>query len=316
MKIVILDAFRTNPGDIGWGGLENMGELVTYDLSSPENTVERARGAEVVMTNKTVLTAEMLRQLPDLKYIGVLATGINVVDVEAAHELGIAVTNIPAYSTDSVAETAWALLLEICFHPGDFTHEVRAGRWVESQNACYGEAGLIELAGMQMGIVGLGNIGRRVAEVALAFGMKVAVSTSKPAEALPPGMVKMELDELFATSDVVSLHCPLTEDTRHLVDARRLSLMKPSAILINTSRGLLVDEEALAEALNSRKLFAAGVDVAAQEPPQPGNPLFDCPYCTVTPHIAWATKAARVRLVEAAAENLKVWLEGGEMNRV
>lgn len=316
MKIVILDAFRTNPGDVGWGGLEKMGEVVTYDLSTLENTVERARGAEVVFTNKTVLTGEMLRQLPDLKYIGVLATGINVVDVEAAHELGIAVTNIPAYSTDSVAETAWSLLLSICFRTGEFNEEVHAGRWVESQNACYGDKGLIELAGLQMGIVGLGNIGRKVAEVALAFGMKVAVSTSKPAEALPPGMVKMELDEMFATSDVVSLHCPLTDDTRHLVDARRLSLMKPSAILINTSRGLLVDEAALADALDKRKIYAAGVDVAALEPPQPENPLFTSPYCVVTPHIAWATKAARIRLVEAAAENLRVWLEGGELNRV
>lgn len=316
MKIVILDAYRTNPGDVSWKKLEDLGTLVTYDRTPPEQVVERSRGAEAVLVNKTVLTGDMLRALPDLKYIGVLATGTNVVDIETAHELGIVVTNIPAYSTDSVAQTAFALLLAICIHPEHYTQRNRMGEWSRSQDFCYWEYPLIELAGLQMGIVGMGNIGMRMTAIAQAMGMRVAAFSSKSPDALPQGVTKMELDELFASSDVVSIHCPLTPQTRNMVNASRLALMKPTAILINTSRGPIVDEQALAQALKEHKIYAAGLDVMSQEPPEADNPLFGVDNCIITPHVAWATKAARLRLITIAAENLRAFIEGRKLNVV
>ena len=316
MKIVVLDGYGLNPGDLSWKGMEALGELVVYDRTSPSEVMERSANAEVLITNKTVITAEHMAALPQLKYIGVLATGYNVVDIDEARHRGIVVTNIPAYSTASVAQMVFAHVLNITQRVGYYANENAKGRWTNSIDFCYWDTNLIELEGKKMGIVGLGNIGQATARIAQAFGMEILVFTSKEQSALPKGMKKVTLDELFAQSDVVSLHCPLTPDTKEMVNAARLRTMKPSAILINTGRGPLVNEQDLADALNEGRIAAAGLDVLSVEPSVFGNPLFNVRNCFITPHIAWATKEARTRLMDIAVNNLKSYQEGNVINNV
>ena len=316
MKIVILDAYTANPGDLSWGSLKEMGEVTVYERTRREEIAGRAADADIVLTNKVVMDREMMALLPRLKYIGVLATGYNVVDIEAARERDIIVTNVPAYSTESVAQTVFAHLLTVTNRTEHYAQQNRQGRWAENRDFCYWDTELTELAGKTMGIVGLGHIGRRVAEIALAFGMQVKAMTSKKAEELPAGIQKAELQSLLASADVVSLHCPLTEGTRHLIHRETLRLMKPSAILINTGRGPLVDDEALAEALNEGRLRAYCADVVTEEPPKTDHPLLHVPNAFITPHIAWATVEARKRLLQTAIGNVEAFVNGHPVNVV
>ena len=316
MKIIVLDGYGLNPGDLTWKGFEELGELTVYDRTFPSELLERAAGAEALVTNKTLITSENMDALPDLKYIGVLATGYNVVDIDAAKARGIVVTNIPAYSTASVAQMVFAHILNITQRVGYYADENKQGRWTKNADFCYWDTHLVELQGKKMGIVGFGNIGQATARIAQAFGMEVCVYSSKPQFALPSGIKKMELDELFGECDVVSLHCPLTPDTKEMVNAERLSKMKPNAILINTGRGPLINEQDLADALNEGKIAAAGLDVLSVEPSVEGNPLLGARNCFITPHIAWATLEARTRLMEIAVQNLKSYLNGQIINNV
>lgn len=316
MKIIVLDGYGLNPGDLTWKGFEELGELTVYDRTSPSELLERAAGAEALVTNKTLITSENMDALPDLKYIGVLATGYNVVDIDAAKARGIVVTNIPAYSTASVAQMVFAHILNITQRVGYYADENKQGRWTKNADFCYWDTHLVELQGKKMGIVGFGNIGQATARIAQAFGMKVCVYSSKPQFALPSGIKKMELDELFGECDVVSLHCPLTPDTKKMVNANRLSKMKPNAILINTGRGPLINEQDLADALNEGKIAAAGLDVLSVEPSVEGNPLLGARNCFITPHIAWATLEARTRLMDIAVQNLKSYQNGQIVNNV
>lgn len=316
MKIVILDGYTANPGDLSWGSLKELGEVTVYERTRREEIAGRAADADIVLTNKVVMDREMMALLPRLKYIGVLATGYNVVDIEAARERDIIVTNVPAYSTESVAQTVFAHLLTVTNRTEHYAEQNRQGRWAENRDFCYWDTELTELAGKTMGIVGLGHIGRRVAEIALAFGMQVKAMTSKKAEELPAGIQKVELQSLLASADVVSLHCPLTEGTRHLIHRETLRLMKPSAILINTGRGPLVDDEALAEALNEGRLRAYCADVVTEEPPKADHPLLHAPNAFITPHIAWATVEARKRLLQTAIGNVEAFVNGHPVNVV
>lgn len=316
MKIVILDGYTANPGDLSWGSLKEMGEVTVYERTRREEIAGRAADADIVLTNKVVMDREMMALLPRLKYIGVLATGYNVVDIEAARERDIIVTNVPAYSTESVAQTVFAHLLTVTNRTEHYAQQNRLGRWAENRDFCYWDTELTELAGKTMGIVGLGHIGRRVAEIALAFGMQVKAMTSKKAEELPAGIQKAELQSLLASADVVSLHCPLTEGTKHLIHRETLRLMKPSAILINTGRGPLVDDEALAEALNEGRLRAYCADVVTEEPPKADHPLLHAPNAFITPHIAWATVEARKRLLQTAIGNVEAFVNGHPVNVV
>ena len=316
MKIVVLDGYGLNPGDLSWDAMKKLGELTVYDRTAPDELLQRAHQAEVLITNKTVITKENLDQLPAVKYIGVLATGYNIVDVAAAKEKGIVVTNIPAYSTKSVAQMVFAHLLNITQRVGHYAHANKNGRWDQNPDFCYWDTNLIELDGKSIGIVGLGNTGYATALIALAFGMKVFAYTSKQQFQLPVGIHKMKLDELFKTCDVISLHCPLTPSTKELVNKERLALMKPNAILINTGRGPLVNEQDLADALNEGRIAAAGVDVLSTEPPKADNPLLKAKNCFITPHIAWATNEARVRLMDIAVNNLKSFIQGKVVNSV
>ena len=316
MKIIVLDGYGLNPGDLTWKGFEELGELTVYDRTSPSELLERAAGAEALVTNKTLITSENMDALPDLKYIGVLATGYNVVDIDAAKARGIVVTNIPAYSTASVAQMVFAHILNITQRVGYYADENKQGRWTKNADFCYWDTHLVELQGKKMGIVGFGNIGQATARIAQAFGMEVCVYSSKPQFALPSGIKKMELDELFGECDVVSLHCPLTPDTKKMVNANRLSKMKPNAILINTGRGPLINEQDLADALNEGKIAAAGLDVLSVEPSVEGNPLLGARNCFITPHIAWATLEARTRLMDIAVQNLKSYQKGQIVNNV
>ena len=316
MKIVVLDGYGLNPGDLSWKGMEAVGELTVYDRTSPSELMERSEGAEALITNKTLITAENMEALPELKYIGVLATGYNVVDIEAAKARGIVVTNIPAYSTSSVAQMVFAHILNITQRVGHYAEENSKGRWTNNADFCYWDTDLVELDGKKMGIVGFGNIGQATARIAQAFGMEVLLYTSKEQSALPQGMRKVALDELFAESDVISLHCPLTPDTKEMVNAERLKLMKPGAILVNTGRGPLVNEQDLADALNEGRIAAAGLDVLSVEPANADNPLLGAKNCFITPHIAWATKEARTRLMQIAVQNLKSYQEGYIINNV
>lgn len=314
MKIVILDGYTANPGDLSWKELETLGELVDYDRTSADKTVARATDAEVVLTNKVLITKEVMAQLPRLKYVGVLATGYNVVDIEAARQRGIIVTNVPAYSTESVAQMVFAHLLTVTNRVEHYTVQNRADRWTNSADFSYSDTLLTELAGKTFGIVGLGNIGKRVAQIAQAFGMNVIALTNKTT--LPEGIKKVELSELFAQSDVLSLHCPLTSDTHHMINADTLKLMKPTAILINTGRGPLIDDQALADALKDKRLYAFCADVLTEEPPKADNPLLGLPNAYTTPHIAWATVEARARLVKVAIDNVKAFANGKPQNVV
>lgn len=316
MKIVVLDGYAANPGDLSWDGMKALGECVIYERTAPEQVLERAAGAEVILTNKVVITAEHIAALPDLKYIGVLATGYNIVDVEAARNRGIVVTNIPAYSTDSVAQMVFAHILNICLQVQHYTEEVRDGRWTSSPDFCFWDTPLMELSGKKLGIVGLGHTGSATARIAIGFGMQVCAYTSKSHFQLIPEIKKMELDELFRECDIVSLHCPLNEQTRGMVNAARLKTMKPTAILINTGRGPLVNEQDLADALNSGTIYAAGVDVLSQEPPRADNPLLHARNCFITPHIAWASGEARQRLMQIAVDNLNGYITGKVVNNV
>lgn len=318
MRIVVLDGFTLNPGDLSWAAIEKLGETVVYERTRPEEVADRLEGAEIALTNKVVLDAAMLRRLsPTLRYIGVLATGYNVVDVEAARELGICVTNIPAYSTASVAQMVFSHLLNLTNHVEYYTQQaVDEGKWAASQDFCFCDRPLTELAGRTMGLVGLGRIGSAVANIAQAFGMKVVAYTSKRQEELPGYIKKAGMDEIFMQSDVVSLHCPLTEDTRYLVDEKRLRMMKKNAILINTGRGPLIDEAAVANALRQGKLGAYAADVLSVEPAQADNPLLSAPRVQLTPHIAWATREARERLMQICALNIAHFIEGNPQNTV
>lgn len=317
MKIIVLDGYGMNPGDLSWDELKKLGEVTIYDRTSPSEVIERSADAEILLTNKTIIDRQIINQLPSLRYIGVLATGYNVIDTEAAREKGIVVTNIPSYSTDSVAQMVFSLLLTITNSVEHYTADNRAGRWSSNVDFCYWDTPLMELAGKTLGIVGFGNIGSRVSGIALAFGMKVIALTSKSPDSLPAGVKKAKnLDHLLKESDVLSLHCPLTDTTRHLINASTLTKMKPTAILINTGRGPLVDENALAEALNRGALRGAGVDVLSCEPPTVDNPLLYARNCYTTPHLGWATVEARQRLMEIAVANVANFIEGTPANVV
>lgn len=316
MKIVVLDGFTANPGDLSWDELEKLGDVTIYDRTQPSETVARAADAEIVLTNKVIIGREEMARLPHLLYIGVLATGYNVVDLEAAKERGIIVTNIPAYSTDSVAQMVFAHLLTVTNHTERFANENRQGRWSSSPDFCYYDEPIRELAGKTFGIVGLGNIGKRVAQIALAFGMKVVAFTSKPADSLPEGIQKAELKDLFQTSDVISLHCPLTPDTKHLINEETLKWIRPEAILINTGRGPLVDDNALASALKAGGLKAYCADVMTEEPPKADNPLLQVQNAYLTPHVAWASYEARIRLIRIATDNVLHFINGKPQNVV
>ena len=314
MKIVILDGFTANPGDLSWERLAALGELTVYERTTAQQTVERAAEAEIVLTNKVLLRRQEIEQLPKLRYIGVLATGYNVVDIDAACERGIVVTNVPAYSTESVAQMVFAHLLTVTNRTEHYARQNREGRWTSSSDFSYWDTRLTELAGKTLGIVGLGNIGSRVAAIASAFGMKVMAYTSKEPSQLPPYIHKGTMAEVLEQSDVVSLHCPLTDNTHHLICRDTLKLMKPTAILINTGRGPLVCEEDVAEALNTGSLYAYCADVLSKEPAEASNPLLKCPAAYITPHIAWATEEARRRLVDVAVGNVCAFVGGTPQN--
>ena len=316
MKIVVLDGYGLNPGDLSWDAVSQLGELTVYDRTSSEEIIERSAGAEAILTNKTVITAEIMEALPDLKYIGVLATGYNVVNIDAAREKGIVVTNIPAYSTPSVAQMVFAHILNIAQQVQHHSEEVRKGRWTNNADFCFWDTPLIELREKKIGLVGLGHTGFNTARIAIGFGMQVTAYTSKSSLQLPPEIKKRTLDELFSECDIVSLHCPLTDETKELVNAERLRLMKPTAILINTGRGPLVNEQDLADALNAGKLYATGLDVLSSEPPKADNPLLTARNCYITPHIAWASLEARTRLMDILVENIKAFQAGKPVNNV
>ena len=314
MNIVVLDGYTLNPGDLTWKGLKSLGRCTVYDRSAPDEVAPRAKDAEIVLTNKTILSSAVIKQLPKLKYIGVLATGHNIVDVEAARDLGIPVTNVPAYGTQSVAQMVVAHILNFTQHVGHHAETVRAGRWTSNPDFCYWDMPLIELAGLTMGIIGFGRIGQATAKLALAFGMKVVAH-----DIVTPPMYRgqfVELDEVFRVSDVISLHCPLTPRTENIIDAERLAMMKKTAFLVNTSRGPLVDEQALAEALNNETIAGAGLDVLSEEPPAENTALLKAKNCCITPHIAWATRAARERLLQVAVDNVASFLAGRSQNVV
>jgi glycerate dehydrogenase len=314
MNIVILDGFVLNPGDLSWDDIKALGDCRIYDRTPPAEVAERSAGAEIVLLNKTVLTRDHINELPQLKYVGVLATGTNVVDLQAARERGIPVTNTPAYGTPSVAQGTIALLLELTQHVGHHADGVRAGRWTAAQDWCYWDYPLIELDRLTMGIVGYGRIGQAVGRLASAFGMNVLACNPSPTASA--GVRFVDLETLFRQSDVVTLHCPLTPETHLLVNEQRLAWMKPTAFLLNTGRGPLLDEPALAEALNAGRLAGAGLDVLSVEPPKASNPLLQAKNCLITPHLAWATRAARDRLMKIAVENICAYLRGCPQNIV
>ncbi|HEY2952790.1 MAG TPA: D-2-hydroxyacid dehydrogenase [Verrucomicrobiae bacterium] len=314
--IVVLDGHTLNPGDLSWDDLKALGECVIHERIAADEVVKYAAEAELILTNKVSLPRDTMARLPKLRYIGVTATGYNIVDAVAARERNVTVTNVPAYGTPSVAQMTFALLLELTQHVGHHAQSVVEGRWTRSADWCYWERPLVELDGLTMGIVGLGRIGRAVADLAAAFGMKVVAHRRSRPQSEPGQIPLLDLDALFRQCDVVSLHCPLTPETKNLVNAARLSLMKPSAFLLNTSRGPLIDEPALAEALNAGRLAGAGLDVLSLEPPPADNPLLQAKNCLITPHLAWATRAARARLMSAAVANVRAFLMGKPQNVV
>lgn len=316
MKIVVLDSYGMNPGDLSWDALKELGEVTIYDRTSEDEVYQRCSDADIVLTNKVVFDADTIWKLPNLKYIGVLATGYNIVDTVAACDNDIVVTNVPAYSTDSVAQLTFAHILSIANRVEHYAIENRNGRWSNNPDFVYWDTPLIELTGKTLGIVGLGLIGMKVAKMALCFGMDVFAVTSKHRKDLPEGIQKTTLDGLLATSDILSLHCPLKRETREMINATTLAKMKRGAILINTGRGPLVNENDVAEALKSGQLGAYGTDVMCQEPPSADNPLFSAPNFYSTPHIAWATFEARQRLMKTVVDNVKAFIEGKPVNVV
>jgi glycerate dehydrogenase len=320
MEIVVLDGHTANPGDLDWTPLEELGDLKVYDRTAPDQVLARIGDAGAVITNKVPFDAARLQQFPQLQYIGVTATGYNIIDVAAARQHQVTVTNIPAYSTASVAQMTFALLLELTQQVGLHAAAVASGRWSAAPDFCFWDKPLVELEGKTLGLVGYGQIARRVALIASAFGMQIVTTTRNPAKYLDHPLEVptrfASLDELLQESDVVSLHCPLTDETSRLINAARLAQMKPSALLLNTSRGAVVDEAALADALNNDRLAGAGLDVLSSEPPAADNPLLSARNCLITPHIAWATGAARKRLLDVAIANLKAFLHGRPQNVV
>ena len=315
MKICVLDGYTLNPGDLSWDAVCGLGECTVFDrTATADEVVERAAGAEIVLTNKVMITDDVMERLPALRYVGVLATGYNVVDIEAARRRGITVTNIPAYSTASVAQMVFAHLLTITSSVA--RHSAEIGRWPGSRDFCYYEAGLTELAGKTMGIVGLGNTGMATARIALAFGMKVIAMTSKTADVLPDGIEPVDRDRLMSEADVVSLHCPLTESTREIINARTIAFMRPGVIVINTGRGPLVAEADVADALRSGRIAAYAADVLSSEPPAADNPLLNVERAYITPHIAWATVQAPRRFMALAAQNTSAFIDNKPINVV
>lgn len=316
MKIVVLDGHAANPGDLSWKPFERFGEVVVYERTRPEELTARAKDADAVFTNKVVFDDKVLDSLPKLKYIGILATGTNVVDIKAACRRGITVTNIPAYSTDSVAQLTFAHILNILNRTDKYADDTRRGRWSNNPDFCYWDGQIRELASMKMGIVGLGNIGRKVAQIALAFGMEVCAVTSKAACQLPEGIKKMGKEDLFRTCDIISLHCPLTPDTREMINRDTIALMRPGTIVVNTGRGPLVNEADVAEALRKGSIAAYATDVMCQEPPKADNPLLGCTNAFITPHLAWGTIEARRQLMDIALANVQAFVDGKPINTV
>lgn len=322
MKIVVLDGYTLNPGDLTWDGFERLGELVVYDrtaydLSSKELVIERGKDADIILLNKTLLNREMMDEMPRLKYVGVLATGFNIVDVAAAREKGITVTNIPTYGTNAVAQMAIALLLELCHHAGSHGEAVANGEWETNPDWSFWKYPLIELAGKTIGIIGYGRIGRTVGEIAKALGMKVVAMANTPDLSLEGDMMHYgDLEDVLRESDVISLHCPLTETTAGIINKDTISRMKDGVMIINNSRGQLIVEEDLRDALNSGKVAGAALDVVSSEPIKSDNPLLEAKNCIITPHISWAPKEARTRLMDLALENLKRYLSGDPINVV
>lgn len=315
INICILDGYTLNPGDLSWDAMASLGNLTVYDRTAPEEVIERALHAEVLLVNKVIIGEEQMKALPNLKFVGVLATGYNNIDLDAAKRHNIVVANVPAYSTESVAQMVFAHILNIYNNVSNAAASVRDGDWVNSVDFTYMPSQQIELCGKTLGIVGLGNTGMATARIGLGFGMKVIAFTSKTA--LPAGIEKAGLDELFRQADIVSLNCPLTESTRELVNRDRLALMKKNAVVINTGRGPLVNEQDLADALNDGRIMAAGVDVLSVEPPKADNPLLSAKNCHITPHIAWATVEARTRLMDIAVKNVRQYLNGDKVeNRI
>lgn len=317
MKIVVLDSYTLNPGDLSWDEMRKLGDLVLYDRTSQDLILERSQDADILLSNKTPLSKEVLNQLPKLKYIGVLATGYNVVDTEAAKQQGVVVTNVPAYGTASVVQMTFALLLELCQHVQRHSDSVREGKWASSADFCFWDYPLIELAGKTMGIIGFGNIGQQVGEVATAFGMKIIGNSRRQSDQSHRKNFKWaSIPELLEQSDVVSIHCPLNTETKELINKESLKRMKRSAFLLNTSRGPIIVDEDLADALNRDVIAGAGIDVLSVEPPSKDNPLFKAKNCIITPHIAWATKEARSRLMNTAVNNLAAFIAGKPVNVV
>ena len=317
MKIVVLDGYALNPGDLSWDAVKDLGDLKVYDRTPPDEILARASGAEILLTNKTPIREQAIRQLPQLKYIGVLATGYNIIDVDAASRNNIVVANIPDYGSYSVAQLTFALLLELCHHVQRHSDSVREGKWASSMDWCYWNYPLVELAGKTMGIIGFGNIGQKVGDMAASFGMSVLGAARKQSNQLHRKNFRWaSVDEILQESDVVSIHCPLTPETKGLINARSVRTMKPSSFLLNTSRGPIIVDEDLSEALNADIIAGAGIDVLSVEPPHENNPLFTAKNCIITPHIAWATKEARERLMKMAVTNLHAFLNGNPVNVV
>ena len=316
MKIVVLDGYTLNPGDLSWDALAELGGLEIHDRTPPEQVAERCRDAEVIITNKAIVSRETIESLPKLQYIGVTATGVNIVDCKAASEHGIPVTNVPAYGPRSVAQMAFAHILNFTQQTAHHADEVAKGRWANCPDFCFTDFPLVELDGLILGILGYGDIGKETARIGRAFGMRVIAHSRSLTESIQGEVEAVSLSDLFRSSDLLSLHCPLTEETEKVVNPDNLATMKPNAILINTGRGQLVDEKALANSLNAGQIAGAGLDVLCEEPPSSANPLLSAKNCFVTPHIAWATLAARRRLLDATVENLKAFLQGAPTNVV
>ncbi len=316
MKIVILDGYSVNPGDLSWEELEACGELTVYDRTNTEDILKRTKNADAILTNKVVISSEIIDKLPNLKYIGVLATGYNVVDIEAAKKRGITVTNVPAYSTNSVVQMTFAHILNLTNRVAHYAHENRKGKWSASPDFCYWDTNLGEIAGKTLGVVGLGNIGYKVACIARDFGMDVFACTSKNSADLPDGIQKVTFNGLLGISDILTLHCPLTPQTKEMINKDTLSQMKRGALLINTGRGALVNDKDVAQALCEGQLGGYGADVMTQEPPKPDNQLLSAPNAYLTPHIAWATLEARKRLVSIASANVAAFVQGSPKNVV
>lgn len=317
MNIVILDGYTLNPGDLSWKPFEVLGNLTVYDRTLPEEVAERAKEASVILTNKTRVSADAIEKIKGLQYIGELATGYDNIDIKAAAKRNIPVCNVPGYSTHSVAQLTWALILELTYQTGRRSSEVHTGAWSRSKDFCFGHEGLFELQGKTLGLIGLGQIGLAVANIGLAFGMKVQAVVRDPSKYNNLiGIDFVDRKTCFGSSDFVSLHCPLTDDTRQMVNADLIATMKPTAFIVNTARGALIQEEELAAALKQHKIAGAALDVLSAEPPPANNPLIGAPNCIITPHIAWATKEARQRLLSESARNIKAFVDGSPRNVV